>query len=72
MESSSISTQVLSLIEIEAKGIKVFDNRSNFMAWMNQPIKAFANKTPMSLLHSKHGVEMILDELGRIEHGIFS
>jgi len=39
---------------------------------MNHPNKALNNKTPMSLLNSKFGTNMVLDELGRIEHGVFS
>jgi uncharacterized protein (DUF2384 family) len=36
---------------------------------MNHPNKALANKTPISLLRSRFGVEMVLDELGRMEYG---
>lgn len=39
---------------------------------MNQSNMALDKKTPMSLLNSKFGVDMVLDELGRIEHGVFS
>jgi putative toxin-antitoxin system antitoxin component (TIGR02293 family) len=39
---------------------------------MNHPNKALDKKTPMSLLNSKFGVDMVLDEIGRIEHGVFS
>ncbi|NUO79335.1 DUF2384 domain-containing protein [candidate division KSB1 bacterium] len=67
-----VSEQILQIAEVAARGAEVFEDRSKFLAWMNHPNRALANKTPMSLLNSKYGVDMILDELGRIEHGVFS
>ncbi|MFX0194763.1 MAG: antitoxin Xre/MbcA/ParS toxin-binding domain-containing protein, partial [Candidatus Hodarchaeota archaeon] len=43
-----------------------------FLAWMDHPNRALADKTPLSLLNSRFGAEMLLDELGRIEHGVFA
>jgi len=75
MESTSVS-KVLEgepalPSEVAASESEVFEDRSRFLSWMKHPNKAFANKTPMSLLDSKHGVDMVLNELGRIEHGVF-
>jgi uncharacterized protein (DUF2384 family) len=39
---------------------------------MQQPNVAFGNKTPLSLISSRFGTQMVLDELGRIEHGVLS
>ncbi|MFQ5640665.1 MAG: antitoxin Xre/MbcA/ParS toxin-binding domain-containing protein [bacterium] len=67
-----VSEQILQIAEVAARGSEVFDGRDKFLAWMNHPNKALNNKTPMSLLSSKFGTDMVLDELGRIEHGVFS
>jgi len=67
-----LSEQNQQIAEVIAKGSKVFGGRDRFLAWMNHPNKALNNKTPMSLLNSKFGTNMVLDELGRIEHGVFS
>ena len=67
-----LSEQNHQIAEVFAKGSKVFNSRDRFLDWMNYPNKAFNNKTPMSLLDSKFGMDMVLDELGRIEHGVFS
>lgn len=67
-----VSEQILQIAEVAAKGSEVFDSRDKFLSWMNFPNKALDDKTPMSLLKSKFGTEMVLDELGRIEHGVFS
>ena len=68
----NVSEQILQIAEVAAKGTEVFEGRDKFLAWMNHPNKALASKTPMSLLISKFGTDMVLDELGRIEHGVFS
>ena len=70
--SPTVSDHILQIAEVSAKGTEVFRDREKFILWMNHPCAAFANKTPSSLLKSKFGVDMILDELGRIEHGVFS
>ena len=67
-----VSEQILQVAEIAARGSEVFGDRDRFLQWMNTPSRALADKTPLSLLSSKFGAEMITDELGRIEHGIFS
>jgi putative toxin-antitoxin system antitoxin component (TIGR02293 family) len=67
-----ISEQILQIAEVAARGTNVFEDKDRFLSWVNQPNRALADKTPLSLLHSRFGTEMVLDELGRIEHGIFS
>ena len=69
--SSSISEKVLNVAEVIARGVEVFGDKKNFLAWMSQPNTAFANLSPFDLLTSRFGAEMILDALGRIEHGVY-
>ena len=70
--SRVVSEQILQMAEVAAKGTEVFGDRDRFLAWMRHPNKALGNKAPMSLLNSRFGAEMVLDELGRMEHGVFS
>lgn len=67
-----VSEQILEIAEVAAKGVEVFEDKRKFLSWMDHPNKALANKTPMSLLSSRFGTEMVLDELGRIEYGVLS
>ena len=53
-------------------GEKVFGDKSNFQIWLNLESKALGNIAPKSLLETKEGIQRVNDELGRIEHGIFS
>jgi len=66
------SEQILQIAVIAARGGEVFGGKEQFIEWLNFPCKAFDSKTPRSLLHSRFGADMILDELGRLEHGIVS
>jgi len=67
-----ISEHVLLIAEVAAKGTAVFGSRANFLPWMKLPCLALGNRTPLSLLKTKFGIDMVIDELGRIEHGIIS
>ena len=67
-----VSEQILQIAEVAAKGIEVFEDKDDFLSWMNQRNTALGNRKPLTLLSSRFGTEMVLDELGRIEHGVFS
>lgn len=67
-----VSEQILKIAQVVVKGYQVFGAKDRYLAWMSQPNKGLGNKTPLSLLSSQFGIEMVYDELGRIEHGIIS
>lgn len=67
-----VSEQILHIAKVAAKGSEVFQDRDKFLKWLNFPNKALANQTPISLLNSTFGADMVLEELGRIEHGLFA
>jgi putative toxin-antitoxin system antitoxin component (TIGR02293 family) len=68
----AVSEQILQIAEVVARGIEVFENKSHFLAWMQQSSVALGNKTPLSLLGSRFGAEMVLAELERIDYGVVS
>ena len=67
-----VSEQILQIAEVVAKGLEIFEDKEKFISWMHSPVKSLANQTPLSLLSSRFGMEMVLDELGRIEYGVYS
>ncbi|MBI4848228.1 MAG: DUF2384 domain-containing protein [Nitrospirae bacterium] len=67
-----VSEQIIQIAEVVARGTEVFRDKDKFTSWMHSPCKALANQTPLSLLSSRFGTEMVLDELGRIEYGVYS
>lgn len=40
------------------------------VAWLNKPARAFGGKTPVQVLESEDGVEMITTLVGQIQHGV--
>jgi putative toxin-antitoxin system antitoxin component (TIGR02293 family) len=66
------SEQILEIAEVAVRGAEVFGERGKFLSWMRSPCPALGNRTPASLLRSRFGTEVVLDELGRIEHGVIS
>lgn len=70
--SEAISEHVIQIAQVFARGDEVFDSLEDFQIWLNTASVALGNKKPVELLSSRYGIGMILDELGRIEHGVFS
>ena len=70
--NQAVSEQVLHIAEVLAKGTDVFQEKSKLLLWLNTPHKVFAHKTPFALLGSRFGTELVLEELGRIEFGVYS
>lgn len=53
-------------------GKEVFGNISNFQIWLKTKSIALGNVEPKSLLNTFKVIQLVKDELGRIEHGIIS
>jgi putative toxin-antitoxin system antitoxin component (TIGR02293 family) len=70
--SRPVSEQILQIAEVAARGVQVFEDKDNFLAWMKQSNVALGGKSPESMLSTRFGTQMVLDELGRIEHGVVS
>lgn len=66
------SERVLGIAQVLKHGESVFGNLENFKIWLNAENIALGGAKPKSLLDSTFGIEIIKDELTRIEHGIFA
>ena len=67
-----LSEQILQLAEVYSRGEEVFTSMEDFKMWLDIPNRTLGNKKPIDLLSSRYGAQMVLDELGRIEHGVIS
>lgn len=65
-----VSEHILQLAEVAARGMEVFGEKESLLAWLHHPNAALGHHTPLSLLRTRFGVEMVLDALGRLEHGV--
>ena len=70
--NQAVSEQVIHIAEALAKGAEIFKEKSKLLLWLNTPHKVFSGNTPFSLLGSRFGTELVLEELGRIEFGVYS
>lgn len=68
----NISERALSIGRVYAKGFDVFGDRDNFISWMDTPNVVLGNSKPKQLLDTVFGIQMLLDELIRIEHGVLA
>lgn len=69
---SDISEHVILIAEVLLKGLEVFENQEKFKKWIDTPNRSFANTAPIKLLDTSFGTQLVIDELGRLEHGIYS
>jgi putative toxin-antitoxin system antitoxin component (TIGR02293 family) len=67
---SDISERVLLIQNLYHKGGKVFGDINAFKQWMLQPNLALGEVAPKTYLDTFSGIELLMHELGRIEHGL--
>jgi len=66
------SEKILEITMLYKYGKEVFGDEKNFYAWLNSSNIALGNSSPKEILDSSFGIEMVKDELGRIEHGVLA
>jgi putative toxin-antitoxin system antitoxin component (TIGR02293 family) len=66
------SEKAIELARLYDRGEEVFGSIDKFKMWIRTPSIIFKGNTPLSLLDTSYGFDMVLNELGRIEHGIFA
>jgi putative toxin-antitoxin system antitoxin component (TIGR02293 family) len=66
------SEKILELAEVIQLGLEVFGDMESLKRWLDTPVFALGNHKPADLLKDSFGMELVVGELTRIEHGIFS
>jgi putative toxin-antitoxin system antitoxin component (TIGR02293 family) len=66
------SERIVELVMLYEYGIEVFGDKENFDIWLNSKSIALGGRTPKELFDTRFGVNMVKDELGRIEHGVLA
>ena len=59
------------MAEVTNFGGEVFDNNDNFYTWLTTISIALGSMKPIELLKDSYGKEMVMEELNRIDHGVF-
>ena len=65
------SEKIIEMAEVTNVGTEVFGDMEKFKLWLNTPSIALGNMKPIEMIKDSYGKEMVIDELIRIEHGIF-
>jgi putative toxin-antitoxin system antitoxin component (TIGR02293 family) len=55
---------------VQDRCLEVFEDPTMCEGWVKLPCRVLGNVTPFSFLETHAGIEAVLNELGRIEHGI--
>lgn len=66
------SERLLELALLITRGEEVLGGLETLRHWLNADVPALGNKKPKSYLDTSLGISMLMDELGRIEHGVFA
>lgn len=70
--SQEQSERMIELAKLYSRGEVVLGSMQSFRQWMDTALFQLGNKKPKEFLDTSIGINMLLDELGRIEHGIFA
>jgi putative toxin-antitoxin system antitoxin component (TIGR02293 family) len=65
------SDRLYRVAKIRSRAAEVFDDEGNAIDWLKTENRALG-ATPISLLDTEAGMEMVERVLGRIEHGVYS
>ncbi|MBK6390143.1 MAG: DUF2384 domain-containing protein [Saprospiraceae bacterium] len=66
------SEKFIEIVLLYKKGAEVFGNEPKFDLWLNTENLALGNIKPKSLFDSTFGINLLIDELTRIEHGVLA
>lgn len=66
------SERLLEIAQLYSRGEEVFGSLDVFRQWMQSDVPALGGIKPKSFLDTSLGISLLLNELGRIEHGVFA
>lgn len=66
------SERLVRLAQIAERATQVLGSSAKAIRWLQTPNFSLDNQTPLSQLDVEQGGEVVLNILGRIEHGIFA
>ncbi len=64
--------KMIELAEVLAKGNDVFGDEKKFLHWLKIPNIALGKMRPFDLIKTSYGRDLVIDELIKIEHGVFA
>ena len=66
------SEKIMEIAEVSILCQDVFGDKKMFTTWFSRPSQALGGLSPKELVADSYGKQLVMDELYRIEHGIFA
>ena len=66
-----ISDHLMMIKQVFQRATDVLESEDNARIWLKNPNYAFSYQRPLDYLATFTGAQELLDELGRLQHGIF-
>lgn len=66
------SERLLLLRNLNAHGVAVFESQPNFNEWLRRPLRLLEGQSPLEMLDTATGFQVVDQVLGRLEYGVFS
>jgi putative toxin-antitoxin system antitoxin component (TIGR02293 family) len=70
--TSEESDRVSRVAKVLRRAVEVFGDDAQGKAWMIDPVSSLGGRTPLSLLDTMEGYELVTNTLSRIEYGVYS
>ena len=70
--STPHTERILELSLLFEQGWECFNNKKHFRKWLDDTYIPYGGVTPLSLLDTKQGIDLVHTALGRMQHGIFA
>ena len=68
---TDVSARIWSFAQVLSRATDVFGTQQAAEEWLQRPAMALENRTPLSLLSTPEGREMVLTVLGQIDYGVY-
>ncbi len=66
------SERMVELAKLYSRGELIFGGLAQFKQWMDTCLVPLGNKKPKEFLDTSLGINLLMEELGRIENGVFA
>lgn len=66
-----LSDHILMVSQVYDRAVEVMESPENARIWLKTPNYTFRGKRPLDYLHSFAGAQEVLDELTRLQYGVF-
>ena len=66
------SELIIKLMLLYKKGLEIFGTQEYFITWLNKNAFGLGNIKPVEIINTSEGIDLIMEELNRIEFGDLS